>query len=134
MDDGGKRPNRVAALLNRGTGAVVAAGIGPKRLVTMEVRGRRTGRRLAFPVVIADMTDGSIWWRCWALTRTGFATYVRRKARRCCGMAGASMQLWWRRRRSSGGGLRPSVGGTIRSGHAVQDRHIAAQLRRCANA
>lgn len=51
---GGKRPNRVAALVNRGTATVVAAGIGPKRLVQLEVRGRRTGRRLSFPVVIAE--------------------------------------------------------------------------------
>ena len=50
----GTRPNRVAALLNRGTAAVAAAGIGPKRIVKLEVRGRRTGRRLSFPVVIAD--------------------------------------------------------------------------------
>jgi deazaflavin-dependent oxidoreductase (nitroreductase family) len=51
---GRKRPNRVAAVLNRGTAALVAAGIGPKRLVRLEVRGRRTGRLLAFPVVIAE--------------------------------------------------------------------------------
>jgi F420H(2)-dependent quinone reductase len=51
---GRKRPNRVAALLNRGTGALVAVGIGPKRIARLEVRGRRTGRRLAFPVVIAE--------------------------------------------------------------------------------
>ena len=51
---GGKRPNRVAALLNRGTAAVAAAGIGRKRIVKLAVRGRRTGRRLSFPVVIAD--------------------------------------------------------------------------------
>ena len=50
----GTRPNRVAALLNRGTAAVAAAGIGPKRIVKLEVRGRRSGRRLSFPVVIAD--------------------------------------------------------------------------------
>jgi F420H(2)-dependent quinone reductase len=50
----GRRPNRVAALLNRGTGAIAAAGIGPKRLVRLEVPGRRTGRRLSCPVVIAD--------------------------------------------------------------------------------
>jgi len=49
-----KRPNRVAALLNRGTAALAAAGIGPNRLARLEVRGRRTGRRLAFPVVIAE--------------------------------------------------------------------------------
>jgi F420H(2)-dependent quinone reductase len=51
---GHKHPNRVAALLNRGTAALVAAGIGPKRLVRLEVRGRRSGRRLSLPVVIAD--------------------------------------------------------------------------------
>ena len=50
----GTRPNRVAALVNRGTAAVAAAGIGPKRIVKLEVRGRRSGRRLSFPVVIAD--------------------------------------------------------------------------------
>jgi deazaflavin-dependent oxidoreductase (nitroreductase family) len=51
---GDQHPNRVAELLNRGTAALVAAGIGPKRMVRLEVLGRRTGRRRAFPVVIAD--------------------------------------------------------------------------------
>ena len=50
----GKRPNRIAMLLNRGTAALAAAGIGPKRIVRLEVRGRRTGRRRSFPVVLAD--------------------------------------------------------------------------------
>jgi hypothetical protein len=50
----GKRANRVAAFLNRGTAALAAAGIGPKRIVELEVRGRRSGRRLSLPVVIAD--------------------------------------------------------------------------------
>jgi hypothetical protein len=50
----GKHPNRVAALLNRGTAAAAAAGIGPRRLAKLEVRGRRTGRRLSFPVVVAE--------------------------------------------------------------------------------
>jgi deazaflavin-dependent oxidoreductase (nitroreductase family) len=31
-----------------------SAGLPPKRLVTLEVRGRRTGRLLSFPVVVAD--------------------------------------------------------------------------------
>ena len=51
---GGERPNRVAALLNRGTARVAVAGIGPKRITRLEVRGHRSGRRLSFPVVIAD--------------------------------------------------------------------------------
>ena len=50
----GKHPNRVAALLDRGTAAAVGAGIGQKRLATLEVRGRRTGRRVSLPVVVAE--------------------------------------------------------------------------------
>ena len=50
----GKRRNQVAKVLNRLDATVAAAGIGPKRLTRLEVRGRRTGRRLAFPVVIAE--------------------------------------------------------------------------------
>lgn len=51
---GGHRPNRVATFLNRGTAAIVAAGIGPRRMARLEVRGRRSGRLLSFPVVVAD--------------------------------------------------------------------------------
>ena len=50
----GKRRNRVATLLNRVDATAAATGIGPKRLVRLEVRGRRTGRDLSFPVVIAE--------------------------------------------------------------------------------
>lgn len=50
----GKHPNRVAAVLNRGQAVFAAAGVGPRRLVTLEVRGRSTGRRVSFPVVVAD--------------------------------------------------------------------------------
>ena len=50
----GKHRNQVAKLLNRVDATVAAAGIGPKRLARLEVRGRRTGQRLAFPVVIAE--------------------------------------------------------------------------------
>jgi deazaflavin-dependent oxidoreductase (nitroreductase family) len=50
----GRRPNPFAAFVNRGTAAVVAAGIGPKRMARLEVRGRRSGRVRSFPVVVAD--------------------------------------------------------------------------------
>ena len=50
----GGHPNRLARLLNRGQAAVHSAGIWPKRLATLEVRGRRSGRRVSLPVVIAD--------------------------------------------------------------------------------
>lgn len=53
MYRGGRR-HRLASLLNRVDGAMASAGLAPKRLVTLEVRGRRTGRRASFPVVVAE--------------------------------------------------------------------------------
>ena len=50
----GRRRHRVAKLLDRVDATAAAAGIAPRRLVRLEVRGRRTGRRLSFPVVIAE--------------------------------------------------------------------------------
>jgi hypothetical protein len=54
----GGRPNRLAALLNRAWSMLWAAGIGPERLAALEVRGRRSGRQLSCPVVIADYQGG----------------------------------------------------------------------------
>ena len=48
------RPHRLAALLNRGWAIVASAGLGPNRLATLEVRGRRSGRLISFPVMVAD--------------------------------------------------------------------------------
>ena len=53
----GGRPQRLARLLNRGQATLHSAGIWPKRLATLEVRGRRSGRLRSLPVVIADL-DG----------------------------------------------------------------------------
>jgi hypothetical protein len=50
----GGRPNWFARLQNRASAVVFSAGIWPKRLGTLEVRGRRSGRTISFPVVIAD--------------------------------------------------------------------------------
>jgi hypothetical protein len=44
----------MARRLNRGQTALHSAGIWPKRLATLEVRGRRTGGVRSLPVVIAD--------------------------------------------------------------------------------
>jgi deazaflavin-dependent oxidoreductase (nitroreductase family) len=51
----GGRPHRLARLLNRGQAALQSAGIWPKRLATLEVRGRRSGRLRSVPLVIADV-------------------------------------------------------------------------------
>jgi deazaflavin-dependent oxidoreductase (nitroreductase family) len=50
----GGRPNPLARLLNWGSAIAHSAGIWPTRLATLEVPGRRSGRVISFPVVIAD--------------------------------------------------------------------------------
>jgi deazaflavin-dependent oxidoreductase (nitroreductase family) len=50
----GNRPHHLARLLNRAWAGLASAGLGPSRLARLEVRGRRTGRTVSFPVVVAD--------------------------------------------------------------------------------
>jgi hypothetical protein len=50
----GGRPNRVARFLNGIWRRMAAAGLAPQRLNALEVRGRLSGRRTSFPVVVAD--------------------------------------------------------------------------------
>jgi deazaflavin-dependent oxidoreductase (nitroreductase family) len=50
----GGRPNLFARLQNRSTAVAFAAGILPRRAAALEIRGRRSGRIISFPVVIAD--------------------------------------------------------------------------------
>jgi len=51
------RPNWFARLQNRASAAVYAAGIWPRRVATLDVRGRKSGRIISFPVVIAEQGD-----------------------------------------------------------------------------
>ena len=46
------RPNRLARTLDRGTAALYALGVAPNYLVTLEVRGRRSGRTIVLPLVM----------------------------------------------------------------------------------
>jgi len=50
----GGRPNRFAQLQNRASAIVFGMGIWPSRVAALEVRGRRSGRTISFPIVIAD--------------------------------------------------------------------------------
>ena len=50
----GNRPNWLARLINGASARLAAAGLGPARLVMLEVTGRRTGKTISFPVVVAD--------------------------------------------------------------------------------
>jgi hypothetical protein len=49
----GGHPNWMATMLNRGSAALHTLGIAPNYLVTLEVRGRRSGRTISLPLVIA---------------------------------------------------------------------------------
>jgi deazaflavin-dependent oxidoreductase (nitroreductase family) len=53
----GGRPNWLARALNRAWAAVHALGIVPNYLVTLEVRGRRSGRVITLPLVMV-LLDG----------------------------------------------------------------------------
>src|SRR3979409_616315 len=46
------RPNRSARVLSRLLGIAFAAGIGPNQAATIEVQGRKTGRKISFPIVV----------------------------------------------------------------------------------
>jgi deazaflavin-dependent oxidoreductase (nitroreductase family) len=50
----GARGNRAARRLARFWGAVFGAGLAPRRWVTLEVAGRRTGRPTRFPLGMAE--------------------------------------------------------------------------------
>jgi len=55
----GGRPGLLARVANRVSAAQFARGLlSPKRAVTLEVRGRRSGRLVAFPVVVAEYDGG----------------------------------------------------------------------------
>lgn len=46
------RPNRLAMVLNRWSGAIHAFGVAPNYLVTLDVPGRRSGRMISLPLVV----------------------------------------------------------------------------------
>ena len=51
----GGRPGHLARVMNRMSAIQFSAGLlSPRRAVTLEVPGRRTGRLISFPVVVAD--------------------------------------------------------------------------------
>jgi len=51
----GGHPNRFAKLQNRTSAWAFAAGLMPERCASLEISGRRSGRTISFPIVIADV-------------------------------------------------------------------------------
>jgi deazaflavin-dependent oxidoreductase (nitroreductase family) len=52
-----RRPNWLARILNKGAAAVASSGVTSNYLVTLEVIGRKSGRTISLPVVMA-VVDG----------------------------------------------------------------------------
>lgn len=50
----GGRPGRWARIENRLSALVFAAGVMPERAATLDLRGRKSGRLISFPIAIAD--------------------------------------------------------------------------------
>src|SRR5512143_4024654 len=48
----GGHPNFLAQVMNRGWAVVHSLGIAPNYLVTLEVKGRRSGRTISFPLAM----------------------------------------------------------------------------------
>lgn len=53
----GRRPNWIARVLNRAWAAVVSSGLASENYVTLQVTGRKSGRAVSFPLVLAEV-DG----------------------------------------------------------------------------
>jgi deazaflavin-dependent oxidoreductase (nitroreductase family) len=53
-----RHASRLARLLNGAQARLAAAGVGPRWLVMVEVTGRRSGKTISFPAVIADYGNG----------------------------------------------------------------------------
>jgi hypothetical protein len=51
----GGRPNRVARVFDRCTAVLYALGVVPNYLVALEVPGRRSGRTITLPLVMAEV-------------------------------------------------------------------------------
>jgi deazaflavin-dependent oxidoreductase (nitroreductase family) len=50
-----RRPQRLTRLVNAAQARLAAHGLGPARLVALEVTGRTSGKPVSFPVVVADL-------------------------------------------------------------------------------
>jgi len=54
----GGRPHLLARFLNRAWAELGARGVGPRGLAQLQVIGRKSGKPVSFPVVVADFDGG----------------------------------------------------------------------------
>lgn len=77
-----KRAARVTRFLNATQARLAGAGVGPRWLVAVEVTGRRSGKTISFPAVIADYEHGR-----YLVSMLGDNTNWVRNVRACGGHA-----------------------------------------------
>lgn len=72
----GRRPHWFARVQNRASAVAFGAGVWPQRLGALEVRGRKSGRSVTLPVVIAEL-DGERYLVSMLGERAGWVANVR---------------------------------------------------------
>ena len=78
----GHRPNWIARILNRAWAAVASSGVASNYLVTLEVTGRKFGRTISLPVVMA-IVDG----QRYLVSMLGDNVHSVQNVRAACGRA-----------------------------------------------
>jgi hypothetical protein len=89
----GDRPNGLARALNRLWAVVWAAGLWPNRMNTLDVRGRRSGRRVSLPVVVADH-EGERYLVAMLGERAAWVSNVRAAGGRAVLRHGSREEVW----------------------------------------
>jgi hypothetical protein len=79
----GQRPNWIARILNRAWAAIFSSGVAPDYLTTLEVTGRKSGRTILLPVVVA-IVDG----QRYLVSMLGNEVQWVQNVRAACGRAG----------------------------------------------
>jgi pimeloyl-ACP methyl ester carboxylesterase len=90
----GGRPNPVAGILGRATATLASAGLSPRRLVTLEVPGRRSGQLISLPVVVADHQGERYLVAMLGRRATGFGMWKPPEGPACSDTAAGRRSLW----------------------------------------
>ena len=83
----GQRPNRMARILNRAWAAVASSGVASNYLVTLEVTGRKSGRIVSLPLVMAVVDGERYLVSMLGDNGSGFITYGQPVEERFSGVA-----------------------------------------------
>ena len=111
------RPNSLARAINAVWARAFATGRGPASVATLEVVGRKSGKPVRLPVVIADL-DGERYLVSMLGDNTNWVRNVRAAGHRAVLLRGAAQPFVWTRFLSST--ARPSSSATAKSQRAAE--------------